>query len=182
MGGGDIDRIHRLCYALDRLQSRWSRQEVGHRQRWRMRKAGARIRRRVKNLVRDLHCRLAKALCETYHAVLFPAFKTSGMVVQRGHRRISSKTVRALATWSHYSFKQRLLDKAREYPWCRVAIVDEAYTTRTCGRCGAVNRPFGGKVFRCAACHLTCDRDLHAARNILLRFLSEGSSRGDRSR
>jgi putative transposase len=130
VGGGDIDRIHRLCYALDRLQSRWSRQEVGHRQRWRMRKAGARIRRRVKNLVRDLHCRLAKALCETYHAVLFPAFKTSGMVVQRGHRRISSKTVRALATWSHSAFKQRLLDKAREYPWCRVvAIVDEAYTS-----------------------------------------------------
>jgi transposase len=31
----------------------------------------------------------------------------------------------------------------------------------------------GQKRFRCPACGIDCDRDVHAARNILLRYLSD---------
>jgi putative transposase len=144
-----------------------------------MRRAGARIRKRVQNLVRDLHCKLAKFLCERYHVVLIPEFETQGMI-RRGQRRIGSKTARALATWSHYSFRRRLLDKAREYPWCKVVVVvvvNEAYTSKTCGRCGELHHTLGGsKVFRCPRCSLQSDRDLHAARNIMLRFLTTATT------
>lgn len=170
---GDIGHIYRLCHRLDDLQRRWDdKDSVRHHKRWRMRKAGARIRRRIRHLVDDLHCKLAKFLCERYHVVLLPKFETQGMI-RRGQRRIKSKTARAMATWSHYRFRTRLENKAREYPWCRVVIVSEAYTSKTCGRCGRIHDKLGGsKVFKCPSCGLECDRDKHAARNILLRYLT----------
>jgi putative transposase len=168
----DIGHIYRLCHRLDDLQSKWDAKEVRHHQRWSMRKAGVRMRRRIRHLVDDLHCKLAKYLCETYSVVLLPKFETQGMI-RRGQRRIRSKTARAMCTLSHYRFQRRLIDKAREYPWCRVVIVSEAYTSKTCGRCGKIHAKLGGnKVFRCPSCQLECDRDKHAARNILLRYLT----------
>ena len=178
IGKGDIGRIYRLGAALDKLQSKWSQKGVRSHRRWSMRRAGARIRLRIKNLVRDLHCKLAKYLCENYSYVLLPAFETQRKV-RRGQRRIGSKTVRAMMTWSHYSFRRRLVDKAREYPWVRVVIVDEAYTTITCGLCGRVRSRFDDKVFLCPSCRNRSDRDLHAARNVLLRFLTRGFPRGN---
>jgi len=174
----DIGHIYRLCHRLDDLNSRWEDKEVRHHQRWRMRKAGARLRRRIKHLVDDLHCKLAKFICETYSVVLLPKFETQGMI-RRRLRRIRSKTARAMVTWSHYRFQTRLVNKTREYPWCRVIIVSEAYTSKTCGRCGKIHDNLrGNKVFKCPRCNLTCDRDKHAARNILLRYLTNTSERG----
>jgi len=174
----DIGHIYRLCHRLDDLQSRWDTKGIGHHKRWRMRKAGARMRTRIRNLVNDLHCKLAKYLCERYHTVLLPKFETQRMI-RRGKRRIGSKTARAMVTWSHFRFQTRLVNKACEYPWCRVVIVSEAYTSKTCGRCGVINDKLGGnKVFTCPSCGLVCDRDKHAARNILLRYLTTTSGRG----
>ncbi|KAK9373832.1 uncharacterized protein V1513DRAFT_447699, partial [Lipomyces chichibuensis] len=68
----------------------------------------AAIRRRIRNLVDDLHKRAAKYLCSSYNLVLLPTFPTQQMV-GTGHRRIGSKTARAMATWSHYRFQKRLL-------------------------------------------------------------------------
>ena len=50
-----------------------------------------RIRRSVRHLVDDLHCKLAKFLCEHYHVVLLlPKFETRGMI-RRGQRRIKEQ-------------------------------------------------------------------------------------------
>ena len=79
-----------------------------------------------------------------------------------------------MCTLSHYKFRQRLLNKSREYPWCTVSIVNEAYTSKTCGRCGVINEKLGGnEIFKCINlnCGLVADRDIHAARNILLRYM-----------
>jgi putative transposase len=179
-GKGDIGHIYRLCHRLDKLQSKWSiKKGLDHHKRWRLRKAGALIRQRIRHLVDDMHCKLAKFLCERYHLVLLPKFETQKMI-RRGQRRIRSKTARAMVTWAHYRFKTRLINKAREYPWCKVVIVSEAYTSKTCGRCGNINDKLGGnKVFKCPACGLTCDRDKHAARNILLRNLNQVEIRAE---
>ena len=97
-GAKDLARIYRLCHALDDLQSRWSQPDIKHHKRYRMRKAAARIRRKIRNLIDDLHKRLAKWLCECYEVVLLPSFETSQML-RKGQRRIGSKTARAMATW-----------------------------------------------------------------------------------
>ena len=171
-GKHDIGRIYRLCHVLDKLQSEWGGKDVRHRRRYRLKRAGQRIRLKLRNLVDEFHKKLARWLCENYRVILLPVFKTQGMI-RRGHRKIGSRTVRAMATWSHYRFQQRLLAKSREYPWCKVVLCDESYTSKTCTRCGVLNNSLGGsKVFACASCDLVMDRDLNGARNILIRYLS----------
>ena len=171
-GKGDLDRVYRLCNALDKLHGKWSAKGVRHRRRYRLKRAGRRIRVKIRNLVDELHKKLSLWLCENYRVVLLPVFKTQGMVM-RGHRKIGSRTVRGMLTWSHYRFQQRLLNKSREFPWCKVVLCDEFYTSKTCTGCGVLNNSLGGsKVFRCGSCGLVVDRDVNGARNILIRYVS----------
>jgi transposase len=71
---------------------------------------------------------------------------------------------------SFYKFKCRLVETAAFYPSVTIQTGSEAYTS---GKCGFINDKLGGsEVFTCEKCHLVADRDVHAARNILLRHLS----------
>jgi putative transposase len=179
-GTGDIGGIYRLCHWLDDLMSRLSQKKTPdgggftHRQRWRMKQAASRMRSKIRHLIDDVQRKLIKWLCENYHLVLLPKFDTQHMISKRdGRRRIRSKTARAMATWAHYRFRTRLLSKSQnEYPWCRVELVDESYTSKTCGGCGALHDKLGGaKLYRCPkSCGFVADRDLNGARNIYLRF------------
>ena len=171
-GKGDIGRIYRLCYALDKLQSKWSQSDVRHRKRYKMKRAARRIRKKIRNLVDELHKKFVKWIVEQYHTVLLPEFQTQKMA-RRADRRIGSKTARAMLGWSHYRFKQRLLNKTREYPWCKIIICDEHHTSKTCGKCGYLHQKLGSsKTFKCPQCNVEMDRDINAARNILLRYLT----------
>ena len=114
-------------------------------------------------------------MCETFHAILLPVFETSNMVTKKdGKRRLRAKSVRSLLTWSHFRFRQRLQAKCREYPHCEVVLVTEEYTSQTCGQCGALHTKLGAsKLFTCPQCAFSMDRDVNAARNILLKYVTE---------
>ena len=74
-----------------------------------------------------------------------------------------------MATWAHDRFRQRLTFKCRQFG-CKVAIVNEAYTSKTCSCCGNVKYNLGGaKVYKCRACGAVMDRDVNEAKNIFLR-------------
>lgn len=176
-GAGDMRRIYRLCRAHDKLQARWSEPDVRHRQRYCMRVAARRIRLKIRNLVDEVHKRLAKWLCENYRCIVLPKFETSQMI-RKGKRKLHSKTARAMQTWSHYRFRQRLLNKAKAYPWCHVVITSEEFTSKTCGCCGRLHPKLkGSKSFQCPLCGYTADRDANGARNILLRLLTVSKKR-----
>jgi transposase len=67
------------------------------------------------------------------------------------------------------------MNKAREYPNCRVIICGEEYTSQTCSECGYLHRKIGGsKKFKCPGCNQESDRDFNAARNILLKNMILG--------
>lgn len=106
--------------------------------------------------------------------ILIPEFGVSDMVKKRGKngswkRDISKNTSRRMLLLAHYRFRQRLLNKAKQYGR-NVVIVNEAYTTKTCTRCGVLNNKVGGKkTFICNDCYLIIGRDDNGARNILLR-------------
>jgi len=175
-GKYNMGRIYRLCHYYDQLQSKRAKTEK-HRNKTRMYRAGLRMQKKIRNLVDDLHRKCAKWLCENFRVVLLPVFETSKMI-RRGQRRLRSKTARAMTTWAHYRFRQHLLHKAREHPWCKVVLVTEEYTSKTCGGCGFVNDRLGGaKVYCCPRCRIRMDRDFNGARNILLKYLTEMSRR-----
>jgi IS605 OrfB family transposase len=90
-------------------------------------------------------------------------------MVNKHKRKISTDTVRRLLLWAHYKFRQHMIAKAREHGKV-LLIVNEAYTTKTCCRCGWQHHKLGKKKrFVCRACGLDIDRDVNGSRNILLR-------------
>lgn len=175
-GKKDIGRIQRLCYHYDQLRSKIdeNKSELTKRRRYLMRRASRKISRKIRRLVDEFHKKLCKWLCENFHAIILPVFESSKMVKKTGvTRRIGSKTARNMLTWSHYRFRERLKNKVQEYPWVKLYLVSEEYTSKTCGQCGHIHQKLGGsKVFECPSCGLKLDRDVNGARNILVKFLT----------
>lgn len=167
-GKADMATIFKLCREADGIQSRISRTRATYS----LRRAYHRVLRKIKDKIRECHRKLALFLCENFRVVMIPEFETSRMIKKR-NRKLRSKTVRQMCCWSHYSFRQALKEKAELFPWVKVVVVDEAYTSKTCEECGHIHRKLGGnKTFKCPECGHVADRDLHAARNILLRYLT----------
>ena len=59
--------------------------------RQRLRKAAARARNRIKNLIDELHHKTARYLVDNFDIILLPTFETKNMV-KRGTRKIRKKT------------------------------------------------------------------------------------------
>ena len=169
IGDRDITRIQRLCIFLDRTVSNYNNKKNRKTYKKRsLKKAEHRLRMRIRNLVKDVHFKTASWLCKTFKNIIIPPFETSQMV-KRGSRCIGNRTVRSMLTWAHYGFRQRLVSKAEEMG-CKVHVLGEHYTTKTCTSCGFYNpRIKGEKVLTCPCCNVKVDRDVSGARNILLK-------------
>jgi putative transposase len=168
----DKKKLFELCLKLDKLQSRCSSKAMCHRQRWHLKRRAKNIRAKMRDMVDDLHKKASKWLCSNYHEIILPKFETKKMTSNLA-RKINNETARAMYTWSHFRFRQRLLNKAEECAGCKVHISTEEYTTVTCGRCGNMRDSFKDKTFTCPNCNYVSDRDHNAARNILLLFDSK---------
>lgn len=167
IGQGAATRLFRLCRWLDDLLSRISKTR-GTQKKRRMRRAADRMRLRIKNLVRELHWQAAAYLTHHYTDIALPVFETQRMA-RRLKRKLTTKTVRQMLTLSHYTFRQRLEHKAAR-EGCRVHLVDESLTTKTCTRCGVLKHNIKNKeVFKCGNCGLRIDRDIAGGRNIALK-------------
>lgn len=167
IGQGAATRLFRLCRWLDDLLSRITK-TTGRQRRWRMRRAAARMRLRITNLVRELHWQAAAYLTHHYTDIALPVFETQRMA-RRLSRKLTSEQTRRMLTLSHYTFRQRLQHKAAK-EGCRVHMVGEEFTSKTCTRCGFIKHNLqGAEVFRCNACGLRIDRDIGGGRNIALK-------------
>ena len=169
-GKGDIGRLIRLAKVSDELQAKIaSAGKKRKRKKRRLRQAMLRNNERIRHTRDELHWKIASFMVQNFTAILLPVFQTQNMV-KRTNRKIRSRTARQMITWSHYQFQQRLISKAEEWD-VRVILCDESYTSRTCGACGLLRPKFSSKTFKCPHCHSVLDRDVNAARNILLRAL-----------
>jgi putative transposase len=173
IGKSDFGRIARLCQHLDKLTSRMSK--VNAKQRRAMRRAALRIRQKIRSLIDELHRQTACYLTKNYRIIFLPTFESSEMVA-KVKRKIRSKTARAMLTWAHYRFKQTLKHQA-DRRGITVIEVSEAYTSKTCTRCGHIHTKLGGaKVFKCPNCKYEIKRDFNGALGILLRALRDTSA------
>jgi len=163
------NKLEKLATKHDLLQGIASNCKVSKTKRHIMNRC-AKLRFKMKNKVDNLHWQTCSFLCKTFQNIFLPSFEVSDMVK---NSPLGSKITRKMLQLSHGKFKERLKwygqTKNRN-----VYIVDEHYTTKTCGNCGKINPNVGScKTFRCNHCHYTVDRDLGAARNICLRLVTK---------
>jgi putative transposase len=136
----------------------------------RIRRRAQALRTKVRNVVRDLHRKTCVLLCSNFTNVFLPHLDVAGMS-QVGNRTIHNKAVRNLMTFAHGEFRVKLKQYAAERG-VTVTPVSEAYTTKTCTRCGHENDVGAARHVVCSGCGLRVDRDIAGARNIALRCLT----------
>ena len=132
-----------------------------------MRRAAGRMRIRVENLIQELHRQEVRFLVDSFDVILLPTFEASVMV-ERGRRRIRSKTVRNLLSLAHYRFGMFLRHKASD---AGVAVlgVNEAYTIETVSWTGELLDDVGGATVITGGDGERMDSDYNGARGIYLR-------------
>lgn len=130
-------------------------------------KYSKRLYDKVTHKVDDLHWKTTSFLAKNYDTILLGSMSTADIVKSTGNLH---KRVRPIALLlKHFSFKQRLIAKAEEFG-AEVIVVNEAWTSKTCGGCFERNHELGrSKIFRCPNCPFVWDRDFNGARNIMLK-------------
>ena len=116
-----------------------------------------------------MHWKTIKYLVKRFDNIIVGKLNTSGIVKKEGNL---CRKLRTLALQlQHYTFRERLKFKGIEYN-CNIIVQNEAYTSKTCGKCGELNRKLGSsKIFNCSRCKFKYDRDLNGARNIMIKAL-----------
>ena len=149
------------------------------------RKQRRRIRRAVKRYreaedkaarcIRDFHYKAAHYLLQRFKTIVLPTTSAHKWRQKRGKRAaLCARTKRSSMMLRFGLFAKRLVQVATDYDQSCIVRSSEAYTSIQCGACGYIHDGLGGsKVFKCPACQMTADRDVHAARNILLRCLPD---------
>lgn len=168
IGTGDFSRIQRLCQHLDDLISR-TRKERDRNRRYRMKKAQARMRWKIKDLIDELHRKAALFFVRNFDVIFIPKFETSEMSRRLG-RHIRSKSVRSMLTFGHFRFQKFLKFKTWEHGKL-MFNVNEAYTSKTCSWNGKIKKIGGAKFIKDDG--VVVDRDYNGARGIFLRGLCE---------
>ena len=164
-------KLYPLYRREDKLKKIIATKQLNSKKKYKLKKRCALLRTKAKNIVNDLHWKTADYLTKKFQVILLPVFNSKKMANKK-NRKLSRTSTRLLLGLSHYSFQQKLLFKAKMRDR-NVILCKEHYTTKCCGNCGTLNEKIGGKkIFHCEVCKLTMDRDIHAARNILLRGLS----------
>jgi putative transposase len=144
---------------IDKLMSISTKQKKS-----RLRNKCYKLRTKAKNIISDFHWKLSSFLCKNYKVILLPIFKSKKM-----RKNLDNISNRVLNLYSHYKFKERMIYQSNKYN-CQLIIVDESYTTKTCGCCGMINNFIGNSnIFWCSSCKIELERDYQAARNILIK-------------
>ena len=125
--------------------------------------------KKVKNLVSELHWKTISFLVENYDVIILPDFRVSQMIRSKKLPRI---TKRLMCMFSFHSFKEKLRYKCDVYKK-KLIIVDESYTSCTCGVCGTIADTKGKEIFSCLSCGLEIDRDVTGSRNILIKNITQ---------
>ena len=148
------------------LQSLWDKKEIQKNPR----KKIFVLFKKIKNLVSKCHWKTASYLVKNYNDVLLPSFESQEMVKRSSI--LNKKTKHDLLMLSHYAFKVKLKEKALEFKNFRIHDVNESYTSKTCSCCGSINNVGSKKYFECQDCHIKHNRDVNAARNIFIKYVS----------
>lgn len=142
-------------------QRRLTRRKKGSARRRKAAAQVARLHERVANQRRDFWHKITRQLVDTYSLIAIEDLALDFMITN--HRLALSAYDAGLG-----EFKHMLAYKAAE-AGAQVVAVNPAYTTQMCSECGViVPKDLSVRVHTCPDCGYTADRDVNAARNILM--------------
>lgn len=128
------------------------------------------LRAKITNIVTNLHWKVSSYLVKNYDCIFLPIFKTKQMISR--DKNLPNIVVRDMQALSHYKFKLRLKHLANIHNKC-VIDCSEKYTSVTCTNCGNLHQNLNAnKIYNCVKCQKTFDRDINAARNILIKNIT----------
>ena len=126
--------------------------------------------RKSRNVMKDFHFKVAHDMLRGNRTIILP---TTSSHRWRTGAKLAQVCKRRIQKLSFGLFASRLVQTSTVYSGSKIVRGSEAYTSKQCGQCGARNDKLGSSIcLNCPICGLESDRDIHAARNILLRFLS----------
>ncbi|HUY79760.1 MAG TPA: RNA-guided endonuclease TnpB family protein [Ktedonobacterales bacterium] len=154
--------LKRCLKKVKRLHKAVTRKQKGSNNRKKaVRKLGAQYRRVANQRLNTLH-QVTTRLAKTKSVIVIEDLYVAGML--KNHH-----LAQAIADVGFAEFRRQLTYKAAWYG-SRVVVVSRwEPTSKRCSQCGWHDAALtlADRVFRCAACGLTLDRDLNAALNIL---------------
>lgn len=138
-----------------------------------MRRRCGKTRSKIKNIIDDFHKKTASYYCKNYKTIVIPKLNTKSLQKKLAVNGMSGSTmIRNMMNLSHCRLVDILICKSREYE-NQVFVVEESYTSVTCGKCGNLHKSLKSKkIYKCKSCKLECDRDINGARNILIKSLT----------
>lgn len=169
----DLHTMETAALQGDAIQSAYTQPSVPHHRRHAMKQARLRLFAKNRNRRRDLHSKSTKFLAENAAVVISGELSPTIQRTKRT-RTLGKATVKQWLSWSHFEWRRTLTHRQDLYHHLTYIKDDEPWTTRTCSCCGTVRPQFAGKTFKCinTQCNLIMDRDVNAARNILIRYLT----------
>ena len=148
-------------------------------------KKGSKNRKRAKHKVALLHEKVANAridflhktstrLVNTYSLIALENLASQEMAEQNYGKQIND------AGWNTFA---NMVSYKAESAGCRIVFVNPHNTTQECSNChDIVKKELSDRIHDCPYCGLVMDRDLNAAKNILIRAtagLAECQASGD---
>jgi transposase len=126
--------------------------------------------KKIINIVKELHYKSALYLCLNFDEIYLGKLSTKAITSNEKSNLCDFEKLYTYAI-SHFKFSTILKNKCEEYN-VKFKLVDEAFTTRTCGKCAVLNNNVGAnRIFNCTKCNIRIDRDLNGARNILIKHI-----------
>ena len=152
---------------LKKLQHYYSKKQKGSKRKEKLRLRIARIYEKIANSRRDFQHKLSNKLTNEYQTICLESLKVRNMM--KNH-----KLARAIGEASWYSFVNMLQYKGK-WKGCDIIQIDQFYpSSKTCSCCNwkKENLKFSDRSWTCPKCGTIHDRDINAAKNILIYGLS----------
>ncbi|MBI3412874.1 MAG: IS200/IS605 family element transposase accessory protein TnpB, partial [Candidatus Aenigmarchaeota archaeon] len=146
---------------LAQSQRQLSKKKKGSNNRRKAKSKAARLHEKVSNTRIDFLHKTSTSLVNDYSFIAFEELASQEMSKQDFGKSIND------AGWNVFA---NMISYKAEEAGCKVVFVDPKNTTKTCSYCGTlVGKELYERIHNCPQCGLSIDRDLNAARNILIR-------------
>jgi putative transposase len=146
---------------LAQLQRRLSKKKKGSRSRKRAKLKVARLHEKVSNTRADFLHKTSTRLVNIYSLLALERLASQEMSKQNFGKQIND------AGWNMFA---NMISYKAEEAGCKVVFVDPKNTTQECSNCHEiVKKDLSDRIHNCPFCDLVIDRDLNAAKNILIR-------------